>query len=128
MYGRRNALGREGSRIARLRTRLQRRSFVVMEGGSACRRYAVRHFSARNAPAPAAGDRYFFAASGGRFPVGKRRNPFSSPPGRLHTELCKEVSMKQKLTNRILSLLLVVVMLFSLIPAAFAQSGHITAT
>ena len=36
--------------------------------------------------------------------------------------------MKQKLTNRILSLLLVVVMLFSLIPAAFAQSGHIKAT
>ncbi len=36
--------------------------------------------------------------------------------------------MKQKLTHRILSLLLVVVMLFSLIPAAFAQSGHITAT
>ena len=56
------------------------------------------------------------------------RWPFSSPPGRLHTELCKEVSMKQKLTHRILSLLLVVVMLFSLIPAAFAQSGHITAT
>ena len=36
--------------------------------------------------------------------------------------------MKQKLTHRILSLLLVVVMIFSLIPAAFAQSGHITAT
>ena len=36
--------------------------------------------------------------------------------------------MKQKLTHRILSLLLVVVMLFSLIPAAFAQSGHIKAT